>query len=213
MTDLDLAGWVARVDAETAGAGDLERIAHAHRLARELADLGHRLVGHYLEAGGAGHREAPAAEDHHEETQAAEDESDALLDGAQQRALSLGHREVNTGHLLLALPVADSAAPAVLAGLGVSQEALESALEQAWQEHTWWKFPVPRGQFPPLAAAASKVYGQLVDPSAPAGLLTERLLLAVLTSDHAGPGRFALHTLGLTTRQVHRELTRRLTAA
>ncbi|MFJ5927006.1 Clp protease N-terminal domain-containing protein [Kitasatospora sp. NPDC092948] len=210
MTDLDLAGWVARVDAETAGAGDVGRIAHAHRLAQELTELGHRLVEHYLTAAGSA---ATAAGARSEEAQAAEDETDALLDEARQRAGQLGHRETNTGHLLLALTAADGTATAVLAGLGVSQQAWESALVQAWEEHRWPVPPVPRGEFPPFAAGADRVHRQLADPSAGAGLLTERLLLAVLESDPAGPGRFALHTLGLTTRQVHRELTRRLAAA
>ncbi|MFD7645554.1 Clp protease N-terminal domain-containing protein [Kitasatospora sp. NPDC059795] len=209
MTDLDLAGWVARVDAETAGAGEVERIAHAHRLARELAELGHRLVEHYLAAGPAG----AAAEARYEEAQAAEDEVDALLDAAQQRALRLGHRETNTVHLLLALTAVDSAAPAVLAGLGVAREVWEAALAQAWEGHVWREFPVPRGEFPPYSSVASGVRDRLAGSSSPAGLLTERLLLAVLGADHEGPGRVALHVLGLTTQQVRRELTRRLTAA
>ncbi|MFJ8442670.1 Clp protease N-terminal domain-containing protein [Kitasatospora griseola] len=209
MTDLDLAGWVARVDAETAGAPDVERIAHAHRLARELTELGHRLVEHCLATAGP----AGAAGARSEDAQAAEDETDALLDEARQRARLLGHRETNTGHLLLALTAADGTASAVLAGLGVSQQAWESALVQAWEDHAWPLPPVPRGEFPPFAAGAARVHHRLADPSAGAGLLTERLLLAVLESDASGPGRLALHTLGLTTRQVHRELTRRLTAA
>ncbi|MFF0393968.1 Clp protease N-terminal domain-containing protein [Kitasatospora sp. NPDC004615] len=206
MTDLDLAGWVARVDAETAGAGDMQRIAHAQRLARQLTELGHRLVEHYLAA-------ADPTEACCEEAQAAEDESDALLDGALQRARQLGHRETNTGHLLLALTAVDDTAAAVLAGLGVSQEALESAIAQAWEGHKWWRFPVPDGEFPPFASSTEGVYRRLTDPSAGAGLLTERLLLSVLEQDHQGPGRIALHTLGLTSRQVHRELTRRLATA
>ncbi|MFD8483070.1 Clp protease N-terminal domain-containing protein [Kitasatospora sp. NPDC059673] len=215
MTDLDLAGWVARIDAETAGAGDLHRIAHAQRLARELTELGHRLVEHYLAAADpTGAAEATeAAEAHSEEVRAAEDQADALLDEARQRAQRLGHRETNSGHLLLALTAVDDAAPTVLAGLGVSPEALESAIAQAWEGHAWWRFPVPPGDFPPLALGTAEVYERITDPSAGAGLLTERLLLSVLQNDTRSPGRPALHTLGLTTRQVYRELTRRLAAA
>ncbi len=209
MTDLDLAGWVARVDADTAGARDVERIAHAQRLARELTELGHRLVEHYLAAAGPPGASGARSED----AQAAEDESDALVDAARQRARALGHTETNTGHLLLALAEADGTAPAVLAGLGVAEGAWESALAQSWADHPWPRFPVPRGEFPPYDAGAARVCERLADPSAAPGLLTERLLLAVLEADSSGPGRLALHQLGLTTRQVHRELNRRLAAA
>ncbi|MFJ1756389.1 Clp protease N-terminal domain-containing protein [Kitasatospora sp. NPDC088134] len=133
-----------------------------------------------------------------------------LIDTACGRTAALGHNEVTTAHLLLALLDGFPAAADLLAELGVRAADLESALLAELAVHRWRPFPVPRGEFPPLGRTASEVCEE-----AAAGASEQfpaRLLAAVLHLDHQGPGRIALHTVGLTTRQVALALDTRLSA-
>ncbi|MFC8722788.1 Clp protease N-terminal domain-containing protein [Kitasatospora sp. NPDC057198] len=120
---------------------------------------------------------------------------DDLLDAARAGAVARGHNEVTTGHLLLALP---GRVP------GVEPGALAEAVEQVLASHTWSRFPVPAGEFPPLSRYAGDVLTRLAGDGP--GPLAARLPLAVLECEPTGPGRLALHALGLTTRRAHREL-------
>ncbi|QKW23848.1 hypothetical protein HUT16_36335 [Kitasatospora sp. NA04385] len=123
------------------------------------------------------------------------DALDGLLDAARAAAVERGHNEVTTGHLLLALP---GRLP------GVAPGALAEAVERALASYAWPRFPVPAGEFPPLSRYAGDVHQRLADGGP--GPLAARLPLAVLECEPSGPGRLALHALGLTTRQAHREL-------
>ncbi|MFB7948883.1 Clp protease N-terminal domain-containing protein [Kitasatospora phosalacinea] len=123
------------------------------------------------------------------------DALDDLLDAARAEAVERGHNEVTTGHLLLALR---GQLP------GVAPGALAEAVGRGLAAHTWPRFPVPAGEFPPLSRHAGEVYRRLADGGP--GPLAARLPLAVLECEPSGPGHLALHALGLTTRQAHREL-------
>ncbi|GLW75052.1 hypothetical protein Kpho02_73490 [Kitasatospora phosalacinea] len=120
---------------------------------------------------------------------------DDLLDAARAVAVERGHNEVTTGHLLLALR---GQVP------GVAPGALAEAVDRALAAYAWRPFPVPAGEFPPLSRYAGEVHERLGEGGS--GPLAARVPLAVLECEPSGPGRLALHALGLTTRQAQREL-------
>ncbi|MFC8453224.1 Clp protease N-terminal domain-containing protein [Kitasatospora sp. NPDC057223] len=139
-----------------------------------------------------------------------------VLDEARREAQGRGHRQADTGRLLLGLlHEPDGATALALARAGATGPALRAALEARWAagaaERDRRPFPVPAGESPPLEVDGDEALLRADASARAAGrdaVEAADLLLALF--EGRGPGREALHTLDLTTHRARESVARHL---
>jgi ATP-dependent Clp protease ATP-binding subunit ClpA len=187
----DLNDLIATVDADAASDAPLARLATASTLARELAEAGDSLVGHFVDAcRAAGHTWAEISESLGVTRQAAHKKYSAIprdlerwtprarqvLEHAISDAVAFGHAYVGTEHLLLGLFPPGGIAATILDGYGLTQSKVADAiLERAPRSD--------RGPAdPPFTPLAAQVLGGALTEAISMGhnyIGTEHLLLGL----------------------------------
>jgi ATP-dependent Clp protease ATP-binding subunit ClpA len=188
----DLNDLIATVTADATSDAPLARLATASAVARDLADAGDALVGHFVDAcRTAGHTWAEISESLGVSRQAAHKRYSAIprdlerwtprarqvLEHAISTAVAFGHASVGTEHLLVGLFPPGGIGTQILEGYGLTQEAVaEQVLAHAPRRDDG-----PRD--PPFTPLAAQVLGGALTEAISMGhnyIGTEHLLLGLL---------------------------------